>query len=418
MKLHSDKSSTDKSPTGFNRREFLAGAGTVATAFSIMKPELVRGSEVSSKISIGVVGNGNRGSWIAGLFQKHGGYQISAAADYFPDRVHKFGETYNVPAARRFTGLNGYQRLLDAKVDAIVIESPPYYHHIHAAGAVEAGVHVYLAKPVAVDVPGCRSVEASSKKAEQKNLAFLIDFQARTDPFCIEAIRRVQQENAVGRIVSGAALYVASSPWPAMIPDLMAAPHDPEHRLRAWGLSRALSGDIITEQNIHALDIMTWIVDQHPLKALGTCGLGSRNVGDVSDHFSVIYWFPNNVVVTFHSKQFGEGASDIGCQMYGTDATIDAHYAGEVTIKAKNKNVYAGGRDGTLYVTGPARNIATFYDQVTSGKHDYSTIAPSVRSNLTTILGRNAAYKQAEYTWDEMMAANEELDPQLSGLKE
>ena len=159
-------------------------------------------------------------------------------------------------------------------------------------------------------------------------------------------------------------------------------------------------------------------MDNHPLRAVGQGGLKSRREGSCWDHFSVIFTFPEEVIVTFASKQFGEGANDIGCQMYGTEATIDAHYAGEVTIKAKNKNVYAGGRDGTLYVTGPARNIATFYDQVTSGKRDYSTIAPSVRSNLTTILGRTAAYKQAEYTWDELMASTEELDPQLSGLKE
>lgn len=418
MTLYPDRSNTHKSSTGLSRRQFIAGAGTVATAFSIMRPGLVRGSQVNSKISLGSIGCGNRGSWIAGLFQKHGGYEISAAADYFPDRVNKFGDTYNVPADRRFTGLKGFQRLLDAKVEAVVIESPPYYHHIHAAGAVEAGAHVYLAKPLAVDVPGCHSIEASRKKAEEKNLAFLVDFQTRTDPFFQEAIRRVQQENAIGRIVSGEASYLASSPWPAMIPELMAAPHDPEHRLRAWGLSRALSGDIITEQNIHALDVMTWILDQRPVKALGTGGLGSRTAGDVWDHFSVIYWFPNDVQVTFYSKQYGEGANDVSCQMYGTEGTIDTHYAGDVSIKGKNRNIYAGGRDGTLYSTGPSRNIATFYEQVTSGKHDYSTVAPSVRSNLTTILGRTAAYNRAEYTWDEMMQANETLDPELTGLND
>ena len=409
---------TEESRNGLNRREFLAGAGSAAMAFSIMKPGVVRGSQVSSKISLGSIGCGNRGSWIAGLFQNHGGYQITAAADYFPDRVNAFGDKYNVPQDRRFTGLRGFQRMLEAKVDAVAIESPPYFHHIHAAGAVEAGVHVYLAKPVAVDVPGCRSVEASARKAEEKKLAYLIDFQTRTDPFFKEAIRLVQKENAVGRIISGEASYVASSPWPSMIPDLMADPQDPERRLRAWGINRALSGDIITEQNIHALDVMTWILDQHPVKALGTGGLGSRTAGDVWDHFSVIYWFRDNVLVTFYSKQYGEGIGDIACQMYGTEGTIDTHYAGDVGIKGKVQKFTLGGRDRTMYSTGPARNIANFYEQVTSGKHDYSTIAPSVRSNLTTILGRTAAYKQAEYTWDELMRSEEELDPHLVGLKE
>jgi predicted dehydrogenase len=409
-------SKTGDKRSSLDRRGFLTGASSAAMAFSVMRPALVRGSQVNSKISLGLIGCGGRGSWIAGLFQKHGGYQITAAADYFPDRVNKFGDTFNLPASRRFTGLKAYQRLLDAKVDAVAIESPPYFHHEHAAAGIAAGAHVYVAKPIAVDVPGCHSIEESARKAEQKKLGFLIDFQTRTDPFYQEAIRRVQKEGDIGRIISGQASYTAGSPWPKMIPDLMVNPQDPERRLRAWGISRALSGDIITEQNIHALDVMTWVLDQHPVKALGTGGLKSRTVGDVWDYFSVIFWFRDDVVVTFYSKQYGEGSDDIACTMFGTEGTIDTHYAGDVGIKGKV--IYRGGRDGMLYTSGAVRNIATFHDQVTSGNFDYSTVTPSVRSNLTTILGRTAAYKQAEFTWDELMRSEEQLDPHLEGLKE
>jgi predicted dehydrogenase len=391
MRNKTGKPGAEDSHVGLNRRQFIAGAGGVALSFSIMKPELARGSQVNSKISLGSIGCGGRGAWIADLFRKHGGYEITAAHDYFPDRVNAFGEKFNIPASRRFTGLRGFQRLLEAKVDAVVIESPPYFHAEQAAAAVDAGAHVYLAKPVAVDVPGCRSIEASARKAEAKKLAYLIDFQTRTDPFYQEAIRRVQKERSLGRIISGEVSYVAGSPWTSVLPDLEANPHDPERSLRAWGVSRALSGDIITEQNIHSLDVMTWVLDQHPVKALGTGGLMSRTSGDVWDHFSVIFWFSDDVLVTFYSKQYGEGADDIRCQMFGTEGTIDTHYAGDVTIKGKEN--YAGGRDTMLYTSGAVRNIATFHDQLTSGRLDYSTVAPSVRSNLTTILGRTAAYK-------------------------
>lgn len=416
MKGKSGKPDAETGGGRVNRRQFFAGAGGAALSFNIMRAGLARGSQVSSKISVGSIGCGSRGTWIAGLFRKHGGYEITAAHDYFPDRVNAFGDKYNVPAARRFTGLNGYQRLLESKVDAVVIESPPYFHHIHAAAAVEAGVHTYLAKPVAVDVPGCRSIEASARKAEENKLAYLIDFQTRTDPFYQEAIRRVQKEGSIGRIITGEVAYVAGSPWTGMLPGLAANPQDPERRLRAWGVSRALSGDIITEQNIHSLDVMTWVLDQHPVKALGTGGLKSRTLGDVWDNFSVMFWFPDEVLVTFYSKQYGAGADDIRCQMFGTDGTLDTHYAGDVNIKGKSN--YPGGRDTDLYTTGAARNIATFHEQVTSGRHDYSTVAPSVRSNLTTILGRTAALRFAEFTWDELMQSNEHLDPHLEGLKE
>jgi hypothetical protein len=50
---------------------------------------------------------------------------------------------------------------------------------------------VYLAKPVAVDVPGCLSVEASGRKATAKQLCFLVDFQARTLPIFQDAVQQI-----------------------------------------------------------------------------------------------------------------------------------------------------------------------------------------------------------------------------------
>ena len=79
-----------------DRREFMTGAGAAALSFSILKPELVRGSQANSKIALGMIGCGSRGTWIADLFEQHGGYKIVAAMDYFPDKVDPFGEKYQV----------------------------------------------------------------------------------------------------------------------------------------------------------------------------------------------------------------------------------------------------------------------------------------------------------------------------------
>src|SRR6266511_3962954 len=121
-----------------SRRRFLKDAGGAAVAFSVVEPDLVRGSGAGPKVDLGIIGCGGRGTWIANLFQKHGGYNVVAAADYFPDRVNNLGDKIGVPAARRFTGLSAYQRLLEQKVDAVAIESPPFFHPIHAAAAVAA----------------------------------------------------------------------------------------------------------------------------------------------------------------------------------------------------------------------------------------------------------------------------------------
>ncbi len=393
------------------RREFLAAAVGLPL---LVSPRRARGSQANTQLSIGFVGCGGRGTWIANLFQKHGGYRITAAADYFQDRVDAFGEKIQVPPERRFTGLQGYRRVIDSGVDAIVIESPPWFHPGHAADAVAAGKHVYLAKPVAVDVPGCRSVEESGRKASEMKRCFLVDFQTRTDPLYREAVKRSQYGD-IGRIICGEATYVCGPTWDTQAKWLKEKPGDPETRLRAWGLDRELSGDVITEQNIHALDVATWVLDAAPLHAVGTGGRGARNAGTCWDHFSVIYSFPNDVVVTFYSKQLGAGADDICCRMYGTDGTLDTHYFADVSIRGRIP--YKGGKIPNLYTDGAISNIAAFHDSISRGDFSNPTVAPSVRSNLTTILGRTAAWRHSKITWAEMMKESEELTVSLSGLR-
>ena len=412
-----DKAKQPSSSKGDNsrltRRQFMATSGA-ALSFTILNPGLVRGTAANSKIELGLVGCGQRGTWIADLFTKHGGYQVVAAADYFQDRVDASGEKLSVPAEQRYTGLSCYKQLLEGKVDAIAIESPPYFHPEQAAAGVEAGVHVYLAKPIAVDVPGCQSVEESGRKATTKNQCFLVDFQTRTDPLYQEAVARTQNGD-IGRIVSGEATYIANIPWAHQIEVLKPDPTNPELQLRAWGLFRALSGDVITEQNIHAIDVASWILDGHPKQAYGTGGQGARSYGDCYDHFSVIFTFPDEILVSFCSKQYGAGWDDILCRMYGTEGTVDTHYFGDVSIQGKKP--YPGGKVDDLYPNGAIRNIATFHDSIMKNDFSNPTVAPSVQSNLSTILGRMAAYRSGGVTWDEMMTAGEKFEPNLDGLK-
>jgi myo-inositol 2-dehydrogenase / D-chiro-inositol 1-dehydrogenase len=391
-----------------SRRGFLAG--TAATGLAIVRPDLVAGSQANSKITLGLIGCGGRGKWIAELFQKHGGYQVVATADYFADRAANAAEKLGVGAAHAFGGLSGYKRILDAKPDAVVIESPPYFHPEQAMAGIEAGCHVYCAKPIAVDVPGCLTIAEASRKGSEKKRCVLIDFQTRTNGFYQEAVRRVHAGD-IGPVVSGEAVYYCGATWGGQI-DMKS----PEDRIRHWGLDRILSGDVITEQNIHALDVATWIADAAPLKAVGLCGhKGRADSGTCNDHFAAIYTFPNDIVVSFASKQYGAGYDDIGCRMYGPKGTIETHYFGLVFISGGKP--YQGGKMNNLYTEGAVQNIATFHKSIAAGDVSNPTVAQSVRSNLTTILGRTACYRTAEVTWDEMMKTAEKLEFPRIGLK-
>ena len=398
-----------------NRRTFLAGAGASVLAFSVLKPELAGAAEANSKVDIGLIGCGGRGRWIADLFRKHGGYNVVALADYFPDRVNEAGAQFQVPEERRFSGLGGYRKLLEQKLDAVVIESPPYFHPEQAEAAVNAGKHVYLAKPIAVDVPGCLTVEGSGKNATQKKLCFLVDFQTRANKLYQEAARKIES-GGLGKIISAEAAYHCGPTWDGMDKELRKNPNDPETRLRAWGMDRVLSGDIITEQNIHAIDVACWMLRGHPLKAYGTCAKRRDLLGNCNDVFSVIFYYPAGVVVTFNSHQSGFGYDDILFRLFGMEGTVDTHYFGQVSVKTKETR--SVGDVGNLYTDGAVANIATFHQSITKGDYSNPTVAESVRSNLTTILGRTAAYRQDMVTWDQMMRKREKLVTDVRGLKD
>jgi len=399
--------------TSMKRRHFIASTGAAAS-LAALNPTLFGADDALPKINIGLIGCGGRGTWIAKLFLKHGGYNLVSIADYFPDKANAAGEKLGVPEAKRFTGLSAYRRVLDEKIDAVVIESPPYFHPEQAAASVDAGKHVYLAKPIAVDVPGCRTVEQSARKSTANKKAFLVDFQTRATPAYQEVVKRVHA-GEIGAIKSADAEYFCSLYFAAMDAEFRKSRKDAPARLRAWAIDRVLSGDVITEQNIHALDVATWFLDAAPLKAIGAGGRARDFEGDCWDHFSVIYTFPGDVLVTFSSKQFGFAYDDIMCRVHGTNGIADTHYGGKVFVRSKEDGF--SGNTPNIYEDGAVRNIATFHESIVKGNYENPTVAPSVRSNLTTILGRTAAYKRCEITWAEMMKAGEKWEFDTHGLQ-
>ena len=403
-----DRTSKSTRP-GLGRREFLAGAAAAAT-FTILRPSLVRGTQANSKIALGLIGCGGRGSWIADLFVKHGGYQLVSCGDYFADRAQGVGKKHKLDVANCHAGLSNYKKVLADKVDAVAIIDPPYFRPAQAAAAVQAGKHVFAAKPIAIDVPGCASIEESGKKATEKKLIFLVDFQTRTNAFYQEAVKRVQNGD-IGRLVNGTAAYFCGLMFGKELPA------DVEGRLRHWSMDKVLSGDIIVEQNIHALDVCSWIADAQPLSAVGTGGRKLRKGDDVIfDHFNLVFEYPDGLAVSFASRQFGAGPGGIDNLMFGTQGAIETHYGGAVKIHGKAP--YPGGDTGNIYEDGAVANIATFCDSIKAGKVDNVTVPPSVRSNLTSILGRIAAYTGNKVTWDEMIKANEKLIRNLDGAKD
>jgi len=422
---------TDAKTRTADRREFL-GAAAVAAGVTILKPRLVFGTQANSAIRLGLLGCGGRGRNVMGSFLENTSAVLTAIGDMFPDNLEagkkeldavaaKFGKPA-VDPSRLFRGPQAYEPLFASKdIDALYVASPPYFHPVHLEAAIAAGKHIYLEKPVAVDVPGCKKVMALGERAKGK-VSLAVGFQIRHATPYVELARRIHA-GEIGQPVSGQIHYFASAinrpDWPNASPA--------ERRLRNWVHDKALSGDIIVEQNVHIIDVTNWLLKGHPVMAVGSGGRAGRtDQGDCWSHFNLVFTYPGNVHIGFGSTQFGKAAWGVGMQYYGTKGCAEARYDAPVRISGETNWEFPGlgkppATDQAAAVTGAFKGALedadpnkqkAFIESITSGKL-LNEASLGAESALAGILGRMAAYTGEEVTWDKMMKSKETWDPKM-----
>jgi predicted dehydrogenase len=411
------------------RREFL-GAAAGAAGFMILKPELVRGTQANSAVRMGILGCGGRGTAVGTGFVDSTSVRVTALADFFKDRVDaarkRFDEQQQkkgfaaIDASQIFTGGKVDQQIAASKeVDVVLISTPPYFHPAHLETVLAAGKHAYCEKPVAVDVPGAKRVVEIAKKAEGKQ-SLAVGFQIRKAPPYVEMVKRIHG-GALGKLGCGLAYYycphIDRPEWPNASPT--------EKKLRNWVWYRSLSGDIIVEQNIHVIDIANWILQGHPLRAVGGGSRKLRNdTGDCYDNFNLVFEYPNSVQVSFGSTQFDKHAFDAAVRFFGTRGSCEAHYDHRMSISGEepwDAGLGASQAGGQFSASGTFRGALdqadsekqkSFIDSITSGKF-INEAQTGADSALTAMLGRNAAYSGKALTWDELLKSNEVYDPKI-----
>lgn len=395
---------------GSERRTFLKAAGGLL----LLKPEIVFGTQANSTPEVGIVGCGGRGNWIAPFFRDQAGARIVALADVIKTRLDSTREKLQVDASRAYWGPDAYKELANSKLDAVVIETPTYYHPMQAAAAVEAGKHVFCAKPVAVDVPDCRTFQASAQKAQSKGLSFWVDFQSRARPVFQEVTERIRRGD-IGKVAMAQIFYHANRPWVYRpVPEMDAE----QTRIVYWFGNRVLSGNVIVEQNIHVIDMANWYIGAHPTKASGTGGrtswVGTQNDwGDAWDHFAVSFTYPGGVHASFDSHQLTPRLADLCVRCFGVNGCADTHYAGAVRIMSHDKEkAWNGAERDDTFTGGCITNVKNFVESIRAGK-PINNAETAVESNLTGILGRMAAYRESTVTWEQMLKSSEKWEAKL-----
>jgi predicted dehydrogenase len=398
-----------------NRRSFLAAGAATTAALSTFPFIHTLGAQAVQPLKVGLIGCGGRGtSSLREALMAEPGIEVHALYDPFQDRVDatlkrlqdpEYMQGLNpvrVPRDRQFSGLDGFKNLLETDIDWVNLVGPPGFRPRHFAAAVEAGKHVFMEKPVAVDPVGVRNILATAKKAREKGLSVVVGFDSRHRPDRSGAVQKIH-EGAIGDIVYGASYNYTS--WVRWYMGYDPSWSEMEYQCRNWYYFCWLSGDFIVEQSIHRIDINNWVMNAYPVSALGQ---GGRQIpidprkGNIYDHFSVDYEYPNGVHVFHMDRQWPDCAPSGKAGFVGTKG----EFSGQDEITGQNPWKY----DGELERSGVYEQRAII-NSIRNGK-------PSTEGEngayaaLTAIMGRESAYTGKLVTWDEMLNSDLDLLPE------
>ena len=397
---------------GVSRREFIRrSAGLSLAAIGIGTNRMFAAG--SDKIRVGLIGCGGRGSGAArDCVRADENVEIVAMGDLFEDRLHQslaklsmsIDDKVSVTRETSFVGFDAYKKVIAADVDLVILGTPPHFRPMHLKAAIEAGKHVFMEKPVAVDPVGVRSVIATSELAEQKHLAIVAGTQRRHQDHYLQTMKRIHGGD-IGEIVAAQCYWNQGDLW---VREPRPEWSDMEWQCRNWLYFTWLSGDHISEQHVHNLDVVNWAIGAHPIQALGMGGREVRTApkyGNVFDHFAIEYEYPGGVRVMSMSRQTKGTSTRVAERIVGTKGVADTN-GSTATISGANPYKYEG-KSLNPYVQEHADLIKSI--RVGRPLNEGIRIA---ESTMTAIIGRMSAYTGRALKWDWAMNASKlDLSP-------
>jgi predicted dehydrogenase len=408
----------DKIPP-MSRRAVLGAAA----AFQIIRPELVRG-QGKEKLTAGIIGTGGRGTrGVAEMLTGNSNVELVAMADLFEDQLEgslrrlrdsdefepAVRERIKVAPENRFLGYDAYKKLIDSGVDIVLLHTPPGWRPLHFEYAVNAGKHIFAEKPLATDCMGAQKVMRLAKLSEEKKLTVMIGAQRRSQQEYVETIDRIQN-GAIGEIVATYANWVSGPVMKGAEYENRTEAGSLEWQQRAWYQHVWICGDQIVEQHLHNIDVINWVMGDHPVSVVASGGAvwrpENRLYGNIYDHCFADFVYANGVRMTSHCRQYpnagrdGNGVRRVSELVVGTKGRSDCRDMGQ-----PGTNPYVQEHIdmmASILGTGPYQNRAMAVAE----------------STMTAIMGREAAYSGQEITWDMAMNSKQDLTPKDPSLGE
>lgn len=368
----------------------------------------------SDQIKVGLIGCGNRGAGAAvQALAATKSARLVAMGDAFRDRLDKSYQAIlenvdntqvDVPEANKFVGFDAYKKVIELS-DAVLLVTPPPFRPMHFEEAVRADKHVFMEKPLAVDVPGYHKIMEISKLADQKKLTVVVGLQNRYSKAYKLLFDQIQA-GTIGDIASISVYYSVGAP---VIHARTPSQTEMEYQMRNWRYFTWLWGGQLAGQTIHPMDAMNWLMNDFPVVAKGMGGrqaFSGPDQGNTYDHHFVEFEYPNGVKMNVQSQNINNAwrriGWDIKCNTGSADENSKIYDSqGKVIWRHDDRddpNPYQVEHD-------------VFFDSIMDGKPRNDT-EWGAKSTLTTIMGRMAMHSGQIMKMDEVLQSKRSILPE------
>jgi len=382
------------------RRSFLKSSAVFASAAGVY----AAGSDV---IRVGVVGSGGRGAAAAAnAMNADPGVRIVALADMRLDRMQEVrsklkvqkGNMVDIKDDHMFVGFDAYKSVIEVS-DVVIIANAAKFHPLHLSAAIEAGKHVFLEKPHAIDPAGIKMLRRACALAKQKELSVVSGLQSRYHPGYRETMARVH-DGAIGEILTIQETWLRP---PYVLRERQPGVPEIVHQAANQYHFHWLCGGDVPQTLIHNLDRTRWAL--HEEKPLSAWGMGGRSTlhgakyGDVFDHHAVVYKFASGARCYAYCRTIEDCYNENSSFLVGTKGKCDLlklRITGETNWESKGEKKKNSAYD--------LEHVALFRG-IRAGKPvnngDYM-----IDSTQMVVMGQFSCYTGKELTWEQISASD------------
>lgn len=433
-----------------SRRQFMAQAGTLAAASTVLAAESTPAVHVgeNNTIQIALVGCGGRGSGAAidALGVDNGPIKLVAMADVFDSHLEgklnaiqgemraragkerdsdaDVSSKVDVPKDRRFIGFEAYKQAIDClnPGDVVILATPPAFRWVHYKYAIEKGVNVFMEKPVTVDAPTTNRILELNKLAEAKNLKVAVGLMCRHCVVRQELFDRIQN-GEIGEVNMLRAYRMMGPTASAAVPPMQPGDDELSFQIKNFHGFLWLSGGAVSDFLIHNIDESCWMKNAWPVEAIAIGGRHYRGdqVDQNFDNYAIEYTFDDG------AKLFVDGRTMPGCKTefasyaHGSKGSAIISSASHTPAKSRIYSGQAMTKDQLVW-SGPEREPNPYQlewnDLIAAIRDDkpYNEVERGAMASLVTSMGRMSAHTGQRITLKQMQNLKHEFAPDIEKL--